>query len=315
MAVRIPLKLDGSNLIEMDSADISSIKAEMLRLYTINPGVTLSVSASGGNLPALTDTRYEAGDLLTYLSNAGPDESLTAEPELLSITYQTLTQSAGGVTSLVDSNNIAFPVYQIDGNIYAMSLQDMADTFVDGVINTLTEANSTPQQGGTYSVSTADSVGGMALVSGTPIFTDTQADLTIFNTFTTPLSDGSTDYPTTINNYYLHIINGPSASGFASPVQVTLDGNVKQYDSSSVQNMLQSVIQYYTSSVAGYQIQYNLETSSTGARGTGIVNTALTGVAGRYTQDDVGEASYLAQEFPDGTPAAITTHYLTCLRV
>jgi len=63
MAVRTPLKLDGSNnLIEMSATDIENIKLEMIRQYSLNPSAVMTVVASGGlNVASFNDTRYQAG--------------------------------------------------------------------------------------------------------------------------------------------------------------------------------------------------------------------------------------------------------------
>ena len=58
MAVRTPLKLDGSNnLIEMSTTDINNIKNQVRYLYGTDPSVDLSYVSSGGNLGTITDTR------------------------------------------------------------------------------------------------------------------------------------------------------------------------------------------------------------------------------------------------------------------
>ena len=60
MAVRTPLKLDGSNnLIEMSTTDINNIKNQVRYLYGTDPSVDLSYVSSGGNLGTITDIRLQ----------------------------------------------------------------------------------------------------------------------------------------------------------------------------------------------------------------------------------------------------------------
>ena len=57
MAVRSPLKNDSGNLKEMSSAEVDQVVDQIIYQYSLNPGVTLSVVGSGGNLSSINDTR------------------------------------------------------------------------------------------------------------------------------------------------------------------------------------------------------------------------------------------------------------------
>ena len=61
------------------------------------------------------------------------------------------------------------------GDFKSMSLADIKDTFLHPAIDLLVSGSTGTQQGGTYHISTATSVGGSTEVSGsnTPVFTDT----------------------------------------------------------------------------------------------------------------------------------------------
>ena len=61
MAVRSPLKNDSGNLKEMSSAEVDQVVDQIIYQYSLNPGVSLSVVGSGGNLSSINDTRLEAG--------------------------------------------------------------------------------------------------------------------------------------------------------------------------------------------------------------------------------------------------------------
>lgn len=311
MAVRTPLKLDGSNnLIEMNATDIENIKLEMIRQYALAPSVTLSVVASGGTFATLSDTRYQAGAASSG-ADAFPTEATTAEPTLVTVNYDKISYVTSTLSAPADTNNKAFPIYQSGGNLYAMTLTDMRDTFVDDVIDRLTTDGTTTEQAGTYFISTATSVAGMTLVSATPIFVDTVANLAAYTAAGIP---ETLDQPTTINSYYLHVIDGATAGTLPLPLQITAANDLQQYSTANFRALLQDVVQYYATQT-GYKIVYAQGTSSVNARGTGIVNTALTGVTGNYqTRNDATANLYYAQEFPNGTVATISTNYITCAR-
>jgi hypothetical protein len=62
MTVRVPVKYDGSNIVEMSTGDMTEYYAYIAYLYAQAPTVTLTVVSSSGTLtPDLTDTRLQAG--------------------------------------------------------------------------------------------------------------------------------------------------------------------------------------------------------------------------------------------------------------
>ena len=311
MAIRTPLKLDGSNnLIEMSATDIANIKLEMIRQYGAAPSVTLSVVASGGTFAAINDTRWQAGAAISDIT-AFPTEATTAEPSLVTVSYQKVNYTTSVLSAPADTNNKAFPVYQSGGNIYAMTLTDMRDTFVDDVITTLVTNASTTSQAGTYFVSTTTSVAGATLVSATPIFVDTIANLAAY---TQPPE--AIDQPTTVTSYYLHSYNAAAAGTLPIPLQITAANDLQQYTTANWQALLQDVVQYYATQT-GYKIVYAQGTSAVDARGSAIVNTNIAGAtnAGVYdTFNDTAASLYYAQEYPTGTATTITTNYITCSR-
>lgn len=311
MAVRTPLKLDGSNnLIEMSATDIENIKLEMIRQYGLSPSVTLGRVASGGTFAVLNDTRYQAGAVVSD-PDAFPTEATSPEPTLVTVAYDRVLYTTTALSAPADTSNKAFPVYQSGGNIYAMSLVDMRDTFVDDVIDRLTTDASTTQQAGTYFISASDVVAGMTLVSAVPIFNDTRANLAAYTAAGIP---EAVDQPITINSYYLHRIDEAAAGTLPTPLQITAANDLQQYTTANWRDVLADVVRYYATQT-GYKIVYAQGTSATKARGTGIVNTALTGVTGNYqTRNDAAANLYYAQEFPNGTVATISTNYITCTR-
>jgi len=196
MAIRAPLYYSGGNLKEMVSAEIDEIIAQAIYQYSIAPSVELSVVSSGGSLGTITDTRQQAGAMSTHAS-AFPNEATTAEPSTVTVSYDKINQSATSGSAPSDSGK-TWPVYKTAGNdIQAMSLQDVKDTFIHPAIDKLTAATTTSEQAGTYQISNSNSVSGSTLVNATPIFVNTQADTSAYQSANIP---ETLDQPTTIAN-------------------------------------------------------------------------------------------------------------------
>jgi hypothetical protein len=100
MAVRTPLYFVSGNLREMDSAMIDEIKALAIYQYSLNPSRTLAVVGSGGNLTSINDTRLQAGAASTS-TTAFPNEATTAEPSVVTVSYQRITQSAASIRAIM----------------------------------------------------------------------------------------------------------------------------------------------------------------------------------------------------------------------
>lgn len=312
MAVRTPVKIDGSgNIVAMTASDIVAIHREAVRLYGANPSVTLSYVASGGSLGAISDTRYQAGASATSIS-AFPTEATTAEPSQVTVNYDRVNEAVAGLSAPPDTNNRAFPLY-VDGsgNLRSMTLTDLLDTFIGPAINFLTTAGQTTDQAGTYTIHTATSLSGATLISATPIFIDTRADLTLYTAAGIPEVQ---DQPITITSYYLFRINAATEAVFARGMYMRSDGNLQVFSKASFQSLLSNAVRYFATQ-AGSRIDYLFGTSSVGSRGSGIVNTNHTGVTGNYQTRLINNNDYRAQEFPNGTPATILTTYLRCLKV
>jgi hypothetical protein len=322
MAVRRPLKLDGSNnLIEMNDTDIANIKTEMIRQYSLNPSVTLSVSAGAGNLGTIADTRLQAG-AASQSTTAFPLETTTAEPSTVTVNYNNFVEAATTLSAPADTNNVAFPIYvTAAGHIQAMTLTDMRDTFVNDVITTLTTAATGTAQGGTYRIHTTTTLAGHTLISATPVFTNTIADLDSdgagpdTSAYTAAGIPETLDQPATKNNYYLFRIDGATVGTIPTPLFIrSADNNLQQFTTANFQTQLQNLVRYYAANVTGDRIDYTLSTSATNSRGSGMVNTNHTGGSGDYQTRFVNADLYYAQEFPNGTVSTITTTYLNCVR-
>ena len=310
MAVRTPLINDSGNIKEMTSTQVDEIVDQVVYQYSLNPGVTLSVVGSGCNLSSISDTRLQAGAASTSASSF-PSEATTAEPSTVTVSYQRLNSANASLTPTADTGKTWPAYYNSSGQIQAMNLQDVKDTFLHPAIDLLTAGSTTTQQAGTYTIATSTTLSGATNVSTTPIFSDTRADTTLY----TAGGIGETlDQPTTITNYYLHRIDGSNTS-YTAPFFINASNHLQEFDTTTFNSLLQEWIRYTAaSSTDGYAISYSLGTSGSGnTRGSGIVDTKLNG-SGNYQQRFVNADDYRAQEFPNGTPTTINTYNLRIIK-
>ena len=310
MAVRTPLINDSGNIKEMTSTQVDEIVDQVVYQYSLNPGVTLSVVGSGGNLSSISDTRLQAGAASTSASSF-PSEATTAEPSTVTVNYQRLNSANASLTPTADTGKTWPAYYNSSGQIQAMNLQDVKDTFLHPAIDLLTAGSTTTQQAGTYTIATSTTLSGATNVSTTPIFSDTRADTTLY----TAGGIGETlDQPTTITNYYLHRIDGSNTS-YTAPFFINASNHLQEFDTTTFNSLLQEWIRYTAaSSTDGYAISYSLGTSGSGnTRGSGIVDTKLNG-SGNYQTRFVNADDYRAQEFPNGTPTTINTYNLRIIK-
>jgi hypothetical protein len=308
MAVVKPLFVDSGNLKEMDSTKVAEIVDQCVYQYSLSPSVALSVVSSSGTLSAINDTRKSAGAQSTSASSF-PSEGTTQEPQTVTVTYDKVseTRTAGSPTA---DTGTTWPVYYNgSGQIQAMSLTDVKDTFLHPAIDLLASGSTGTQQGGTYHVSTSTSVSGSTEVSGssTAIFTDTRADTGAYSAGSIPETQ---DQPTTITNYYLHRITGSQIT-YTEPYFLDGSNNIKEFTTAAFDSLLQEWMQYTAvSSGDGYSLSYNIGSSGSGnTRGSGMADTILNG-SGNYQTRQVNNDDYRAQEFPNGSATTAATYFL-----
>jgi len=308
MAVRQPLYYNSGNLQEMTTVQVGEIVDQIVYQYSLNPSVSLSVVGSGGSLDSITDTRLQAGATSTS-ATAFPSEATTAEPSVVTVTYDKISETRASVTPTTDTGT-TWPVYYTSsGQVQSMTLTDVKDTFLHPAIDLLSAATTTSQQAGTYHINTSTTVSGSTEVSGsnTAIFVDTQADTSLY----TAGGIGETlDQPKNVTSYYLFKVNGSDTS-FTAPLFVEGSNNLQTYPDATFKSLMQEWIRYTAvSSTDGYSLSYNIGTSGSGnTRGSGIADTRLNG-SGNYQTRFVNTDDYRAQEFPNGTPTTINTYYL-----
>ena len=308
MATRNPLIYNGSDLIEMTSAQVDAVVDNIVYQYSLSPSVTLSVVGSSGSLGAISDTRLKAGTV-SNSSSSFPGSGTTQNPQTVTTNYDKVSQTVASVTPTADTGT-TWPVYYTSGGeVHAMPLADIKDTFLHPAIDLLTASTTTTQQGGTYFISSSASVSGATEVSGanTPIFVDTRANTGAYAAGS--IGDHSLDNPTTITSYYLQRVNGATSS---YENLLNIDGsNHLQQTSSSFDTLCQEWIRATASaSTDGYTIRYNFNGSGT-TRGSGMANTILDG--SNYQTRQVGD-DYRAQEFPAGSVTTAATHTLKIVK-
>tara|TARA_Y100000385_G_scaffold132274_1_gene137521 strand:+ start:1819 stop:2751 length:933 start_codon:yes stop_codon:yes gene_type:complete len=305
MAVRKPLYYVSNNLREMSTSMVTEIVKQSVYQYSLNPGVTLSVVGSSGTLAGMSDTRLQAGASTTDATNfdtAGETPNVST----VTVTYDKVSHSNASVSPTSDTGKTWPVYYNSSGQIQAMNLTDVKDTFLHPAIDLLASGSTGTDQGGTYHVNASNSVSGSTLVSSTAIFTDTRANAAAY----TAGGIGETqDQPTTINNYYLHKITGTNTS-FTAPYSIDSNNNIREYTDAAFQALLQEWMRYTAASSSdGYALSYNIGTSGSGnTRGTGMVDTKLN--SSTYQQRFVNANDYRTQEFPSGSAVAQNTYFL-----
>jgi len=323
MAVRRPLYNNSGNIQEMTDAMIDDIKTFCIFKYQTSGAVNLSVnSGNTGNLSNITDTRLQAGAASTS-TTAFPSEATTAEPSVVSVTFNRITQTVSSVhNTLTADDGKRYPVYfDSQNNIQAMNAQDMKDTFIHPAFDIIFSTDTTTNQAGTYYISTSQTEGTGAnrsvLVSTDPVYTDTRADTSAY----TAGGIGETlDQPTDVTNYYLHrndFASNPVPS-MTLPLYIRGDNDLQEYPTSGFPTFDQLIENFMghtaTSSADGYTLRYDIGTSTANyTKGSGIADTRLNG-SGNYQTRFVNADDYRAQEFPDGTPTTINTYYLRVVK-
>ena len=305
MAIRTPLKLDSTNLKEMSSTDTGNIIGRMVYLYMTDPSVALSVVGSSGSLDAINDTRTQAGASTTHASSfrsAGDTPNIST----VTVTYDKINEAATSLSAPADTNNIRFSVYNDSGNVKAMSLTDMYDSFVSLASNGASTLIPAAQPYKIHTSTTPPS--GYTLVSSTPVFVDTRANTSLY----TAGGIGETlDQPQTITSYYLHRSNG-SAVTAPTPLYIDSNQNLKEYTAAELDAVLKEVIRYTSVNLSSNTLRYFIGGGGT-TLGTGMANTKLNG-SGNYQTRQVSD-DYRAQEFPNGSVVTEATYYLKARRV
>jgi hypothetical protein len=289
----------------MTTAMVDEVVDQIVYQYSLSPSVALSVVSSSGSLGTISDTRLQAGASTTDATNYDT-EGETPDVSTVTVNYAKIDSSTASITPTTDTGTTWPLYYNSSGQIQAMNLTDIKDTFLHPAIDLLSAATTTSQQAGTHFISSATSVTGSTRVSSTPVFSDTRANAAAY----TAGGIGETqDQPTTITNYYLYTVDGSDTS-YTAPFFINASNNLQIFAEATFESLIQEWIRYTAaSSTDGYAISYNLGTSGSGnERGSGMADTKLN--SSTYAQRFVNANDYRTQEFPSGSAVTQNTYYL-----
>lgn len=308
MAFRRPLYLDGSNLREMTDTHINNMRDRAADEFRNNPSVYLRYVSSGGDLGYYDDTRLIAGqatrtsfrfptqnELIT--GQHLPGEATPSGVRTAVVRYSRVDQVLQNV-SVGDSNNREYPLYyDSNGDLRAMTKQDMRDTFGYQAIFKLDGA------GDLYTIHTSFSLSGYSAVSFTPVYRDTNVRLSYYTAEgiatrhygPTGLDSGGT----VRTNYYLMRRNAEGYGYFPNPVK-TDGSDVREMSDSETGTILANIVRDLAKNVSGYRIRFSFSSgTSTGS----IVDTRLNG--SQYLTYKLADFDYRAQMIPGGQPSIV----------
>ena len=234
-------------------------------------------------------------------------------------TYHINTSNSVGGSTLVDATPI-FVNTQADTTAYSDDAAGLGQNYDkshssggNSGTNTITVNNVTDLEVGMTIFRQDNSTLPDKTTNPTYITDITGTTLTLSQNFTGNASGTYTiggeavDQPTTIQNYYLHQLNGANNTP-KTPLYVTAGNDLREYVTADFATLLGNALKYTAgSSTDGYKINYSY-TSGTN-RGSGMADTILTGT-GDYKTYQVDGDDYRAQEFPTGTPTTSNTWYL-----
>ena len=285
MAFRRPLKIDNDNLKEMSDDDILKLRLRAIVNHGRKNSVKVSYISNNGNLGTLRDTRRVSTnvvDLQTADSNTASSTTLIET----NFRHMDLQYDSHFMMRMADSNLMKYPVFfdsALDGQpegIRAMTETDFYDTIIKPAIDILTTGNIGDSTQGVYYLKTTNTPAS-TLINSSPVFTDTTADITKFNT-----KDSAGDYsepldqPRIEQNYYLHKIQSDSSISpgdrLTRPLligDISNHGTIQEMDSNSIDDMLWRGIRYVSRDVNGHKIRYHIDSSYSSAPGGNRVGT------------------------------------------
>ena len=315
MAVVKPLFINSdNNLQEMTDAQVLLHRQKAIYQYSLDPSALLTVvSNSGANMAAITDTRLQSGASVVSVS-ADPSASTSAPSATTDVSFDKINfayDTSSGQTE--DSDNRAFPIYRnSDGDIRAMSLDDMKDTFLHPAIDLMVVADASADDSnvaGTYRIHTASSLTDFTEVSGagTAIFTDTTSTGFAAGSIGTA-GTTQTGSSSTVQNFFLMRRNGTDVDTSSIKLaQINSDGNIQEYSDGGTE-LLGNWLKFTAGqSGDGYKITYAIGESVSGTqRGSSILNKQLGSTVTSTTL--VNTNDYRAQQFPSGSATTTNTY-------
>ena len=316
MAVVNPLYITSDNdLLEMTDAQVVLHRQKAIYQYSLDPSALLTVvSDSGANMAAITDTRLQSGPSATsvssFQSTSAPSATTDVSFDKINFAYDTSSDQTE------DTDNRAFPIYRnSNGDIQAMTLDDMKDTFLHPAIDLMVVADASADDAnaaGTYRIHTASSLTDFTEVSGasTAIFTDTTstgfAAVSIGTSGTTQTGSAST-----VQSYYLQRRNGTDIDiSSIKLASITSNGDIQEYSDGGA-TLLGNWLKYTAGqSTDGYKITYAIGAGVSGTqRGTSMLNKQLGSAVLSTRLFNIDD--YRAQQMPSGTATTTNTYIFT----
>jgi len=316
MAVVNPLFINSDNdLQEMTDAQVVLHRQKAIYQYSLDPSALLTVvSDSGANMAAITDTRLQSGPSATsvssFQSTSAPSATTDVSFDKINFAYDTSSDQTE------DTDNRAFPIYRnSNGDIQAMTLDDMKDTFLHPAIDLMVVADASADDAnaaGTYRIHTASSLTDFTEVSGasTAIFTDTTstgfAAVSIGTAGTTQTGSAST-----VQSYYLQRRNGTDIDiSSIKLASITSNGDIQEYSDGGA-TLLGNWLKYTAGqSTDGYKITYAIGAGVSGTqRGTSMLNKQLSSAVLSTRLFNIND--YRAQQMPSGTATTTNTYIFT----
>ena len=316
MAVVNPLFINSDNdLQEMTDAQVVLHRQKAIYQYSLDPSALLTVvSDSGANMAAITDTRLQSGPSATsvssFQSTSAPSATNDVSFDKINFAYDTSSDQTE------DTDNRAFPIYRnSNGDIQAMTLDDMKDTFLHPAIDLMVVADASADDAnaaGTYRIHTASSLTDFTEVSGasTAIFTDTTstgfAAVSIGTSGTTQTGSAST-----VQSYYLQRRNGTDIDiSSIKLASITSNGDIQEYSDGGA-TLLGNWLKYTAGqSTDGYKITYAIGAGVSGTqRGTSMLNKQLGSAVLSTRLFNIDD--YRAQQMPSGTATTTNTYIFT----
>ena len=316
MAVVNPLFINSDNdLQEMTDAKVVLHRQKAIYQYSLDPSALHTVvSDSGANMAAITDTRLQSGPSATsvssFQSTSAPSATTDVSFDKINFAYDTSSDQTE------DTDNRAFPIYRnSNGDIQAMTLDDMKDTFLHPAIDLMVVADASADDAnaaGTYRIHTASSLTDFTEVSGasTAIFTDTTstgfAAVSIGTSGTTQTGSAST-----VQSYYLQRRNGTDIDiSSIKLASITSNGDIQEYSDGGA-TLLGNWLKYTAGqSTDGYKITYAIGAGVSGTqRGTSMLNKQLGSAVLSTRLFNIDD--YRAQQMPSGTATTTNTYIFT----
>lgn len=336
MTVRRPVYWDGTSIVSLTEAQVTSIKQRCVYLYgsAYSQASFLEYVGSGGNLRRIKDTRDTAGAHASGASDYPSGAAVTDRGA--SDDYDRINWTVQSPSDPGDPSNIAYPLYEDGGDLRAMSQDDMYDTFINDAIDLLVDGN---DRDGTFTIRTAFGYGDQTLVGPGSVFIDQRFNASgvhgnATGTVSLEILPGqATDQPVVHQNYYLNRVNQGTSFGnptVVQPLYYGTNGDLKTYTLSAWDTILTNLLIYSATQRSPYRIRYEVQgvsgfdtstiddfdnsgVGTVGApRGDAVTDTTLN--ASVRVLDKDGEDAYRVQRFPTGSQDLETTYRLKIWR-